>query len=115
MKAKILATILIPVLVTIILTMPALGGDTDVMEKRAKLEALLDRYVASCSAKSEMLNSRSETIRKSAIRSCRIASFCVTSKEALVNEMLAQNIEPKPYKVSMFLNEKFRMVVLANE
>jgi hypothetical protein len=62
-----------------------------------------------------MLNSRSENIRKSAIRSCRIASFCVTSKEALVKEMLENNIEPKSYKVSRFLNAKYRIVVLANE
>ena len=29
--------------------------------------------------------------------------------------MLANNIEPKPYKVSQFLNEKYRGVVLAKE
>ena len=75
----------------------------------------IDRYIVSCGAKSEMLNSRSETIRKSAVRSCRIASFCVTSKEALIKEMLANNIEPKPYKVSQFLNEKYRVIVLAQE
>lgn len=115
MRAKIFAAILVPVLVAMIFSMPALGDDTKVLETRAKLEALLDKYVVSCSAKSEMLNSRSETIRKSAIRSCRIASFCVTSKEALVDEMLANNIEPKSYKVSQFLNEKFKIVVLAKE
>ena len=57
----------------------------------------------------------SANIRRSAIRSCRIAIFCVTSKEALVKEMLANKIEPKPYKVSHFLNEKYRGVVLAKE
>ena len=65
----------------------------------------IDRYIVSSGAKSEMLNSRSENIRKSAVRSCRIASFCVTFKEALVNEMLENDIEPKPYKVSQFLSE----------
>ena len=98
-----------------VIAMPALGDEMSVVDKRAKLEALLDTHVASCSAKSEMLNSRSETIRKAAIRSCRIASFCITSKEALVEEMLAKNIEPKPYKVSQFLNEKFGDVMLARE
>jgi len=102
-------------LVAIIIAMPALGNDSEALETRAKLETLIDRYIASCGAKSEMLNSRSENIRRSAIRSCRIANFCVTSKEALVKEMLEKNIEPKPYKVSQFLNEQYRVVVLAKE
>jgi hypothetical protein len=115
MRAKTTALIMVIALVTVVLAIPALGDETTSLETRAKLEALIDRYVASCGAKSEMLNSRSEAIRTSAIRSCRLASFCVTSREALVNEMLENNIEPKPYKVSQFLNEKFRVVVLAQE
>ena len=102
-------------LVAVIFAMPAIGDDTNALDIRAKLETLINRYIASCGAKSEMLNSRSENIRRSAVRSCRIAIFCVTSKEALVKEMLENYIEPKPYKVSQFLNEKYRVVVLAKE
>jgi len=102
-------------LVLVIFAMPAIGDDSKLLETQAQLETLVDRYIASCGAKSEMLNSRSENIRRSAIRSCRIANFCVTSKETLVKEMLKNNIEPKPYKVSQFLNEKYRGVVLAKE
>ena len=115
MRAKATVLILVVALSTMVLAMPALGEDTQTLQTRAKLEALIDRYVISCGAKSEMLNSRSHTIRTSAIRSCRIANFCLTSREALVKEMLENNIEPKPYKVSKYLNEKFRVVVLAQD
>lgn len=115
MKAKTTALILVVALSSMVLAMPALGDDTNTMEKRAKLEALVDRYVVSCGAKSEMLNSRSEAVRTSAIRSCRIANFCLTSREALIKEMLDNNVEPKTYKVSRYLKEKFRVVVLAQD
>jgi hypothetical protein len=115
MRIKVSMVLSAIALVAIIFALPALGDDTKTLETRAKLETLIDRYIVSCGAKSEMLNSRSENIRKSAVRSCRIANFCLTSKEALVKEMLENNIEPKPYKVSQFLNEKYRGVVLAKE
>ena len=107
--------ILAIIFTTMIFAMPAIGDDTKTIETRAKLETLIDRYIVSCGAKSELLNSRSDTIRKSAIRSCRIANFCFTSREVLIKEMLENNVEPKHYKISRFLNEKFRLTVLAKE
>ena len=115
MKAKASAAILVIVLATMIFAVPAIGDETKALETRAKLETLIDKYIVSCGAKSDMLDSRSEAIRKSARRSCRVANFCMASRELLVNEMLDNNIEPKPYKVSQFLKERFRVVVLAKE
>jgi hypothetical protein len=103
------------ILVTMIFAMPAIGDDTKTIETRAKLETLIDRYIVSCGAKSELLNSRSDAIRKSAIRSCRIANFCLTSREVLIKEMMEKNIEPKHYKVSLFLNEKFQAIALGKK
>ena len=96
-----------------IFAMPAIGDDTKTIENRRELEALVDRYIISCGAKSELLNSRSDAIRESSIRACRIANFCLTSREILISEMLGNNIEPKHYKVSRFLKEKFRITVLS--
>ena len=115
MRAKTTALVLVIALTSIVLAMPALGDDTNALETRAKLEALVDRHIASCGAKFEMLDSRSDAIRASTIRICRISSFCLTSREALVEEMMENNVEPKSYKVSKFLNEKFRVVVLAQD
>jgi uncharacterized protein (UPF0333 family) len=103
------------IMATMIFAMPVIGDDIKNIETRAKLETLIDRYIVSCGAKSELLNSRSDVIRKSAIRSCRIADFCLTSREVLIKAMLENNIEPKHYKVSRFLNEKFQITVLAKE
>jgi hypothetical protein len=115
MKAKTTALILVIALTSMIMAMPALGDDTKALETRAKLEALIDRHIASCGAKIEMLDSRSDAIRTSTIRICRISTFCLTSRDALVEEMMENNVEPKSYKVSKFLNEKFKVVVLAQD
>jgi len=113
MKSIAFVTILAIVLATMIFAMPAIGDDTQTIETHAQLEALVDRYIISCGAKSELLNSRSDAIRKSSTRACRIANFCITSREMLINEMLENNIEPKHYKVGRFLREKFRITVLS--
>ena len=115
MKSIASVTIFSFILVTMIFAMPAIGDDTKTIETRAKLETLIDRYIVSCGAKSELLNSRSDAIRKSAIRSCRIANFCFTSREVLIKEMLENNVEPKHYKVSRFLHEKFRGTILVKK
>ena len=115
MRSKTTALILAMALVLAIMAMPAIADDTTALETRAKLEALIDRHIASCGAKIEMLDSRSDAIRRSTIRICRISTFCLTSKDELVEEMLENNMEPKSYKVSRYLNEKFRVVVLAQD
>jgi len=113
MKSIASVTILAIILATLIFAMPAIGDDTKTIETRAKLESLVDRYIISCGAKSELLNSRSDAIRESSIRACRIANFCFTSREMLIKKMLENNIEPKHYKVSRFMKEKFLITVLA--
>jgi hypothetical protein len=93
------------------LTVPALSGETH----RAELEAIVDNYIAACEAKSAMLNSRSENIRRSAMRACLRATFCRTSRADLIDELVACNVEPKPHKVHHFLNARFDEVVGARE
>ena len=115
MRANPFILLSILALVAVIFAMPARGNDTKALNTQAQLEALVEKYIASCGAKSEMLNSRSGNIRISAIRACRLASFCMAHKKALVKKMLDNNVEPKPYKVNRFLNEKYKTVVLAKE
>jgi len=115
MRSKKYVVIFAIIWTTMIFAMPAIGDDTKTIATQAKLEAIIDDYIVSCAAKSEMLNSRSDAIRKSSISSCRIAHFCLTSKEELITEMLENNIEPKHYKVSRFLKDKFRSTVLASQ
>ena len=107
MRTRITIVTLVIALSAILCPIPALGNNTEVAETKAKLEALVEEYVACCEAKSAMLGSRSEKIRRSAKRSCIKAAFCRHSKEELVEAMLENNIEPKAYKVRRFLNERF--------
>ena len=86
----------------------AQANNTEVVDVKAKLEALVDEYIACCQSKSALRSSRSENIRRSAIRSCQLASYCKHSKAELVEAMLRNNIEPKAYKVRYFLNGKFK-------
>jgi hypothetical protein len=66
----------------------------------------VEEYIACCEAKSALRSSRSEKIRRSATRSCMKAAYCRHSIEALVEAMLENNIEPKAYKVHLFLNDR---------
>ncbi len=103
MKINAIIMLSVMVMVGMMLTGPARGGETD----RAELEAIVDDYISACEAKSAMLNSSSKNIRRAAMRSCLRAMFCRTSKDALIDELVAKNVEPKPYKVHHFLNARF--------
>ena len=76
-------------------------------EMKAELEALVDKYIANCEAKSALLSSKSENIRRTATLACLKATYCRHHRKELIDEMVKQNIEPKPYKVRRFLSEKF--------
>jgi hypothetical protein len=107
MKAN-TATIFSMIVIALMLcAAPVLGQDTMTAEMKAKLEALVDKYITSCEAKSALLRSNSENIRRSATLACLKATYCRHHRQQLVDELVKQNIEPKPYKVQRFLSEKF--------
>ncbi|MGD1969132.1 MAG: hypothetical protein PVF86_16700 [Desulfobacterales bacterium] len=111
MKIKTIIMLLVMVGAGMMLNGPALGGETN----RAHLEAIVDDYIAACERKSAMLDSSSANIRRDAMLACLRATFCRTSKDALLDEMLASNVEPKPYKVRHFLNARFDEIVRINQ
>ena len=90
-----------------ILALLALASDTN----RSKLEAIVDDYIANCEAKSALLNSSSENIRRSAMRACLKAHFYRNTKAELIDALVANNVAPKPYKVRQFMNARFNEVV----
>ncbi|MGD8342579.1 MAG: hypothetical protein PVI38_01555 [Desulfobacterales bacterium] len=111
MKRKAIKVLSAMVLTGLMLTGPVVGGETN----RTSLEAIVDEYISACEAKSAMLNSSSLNIRRAAMLSCLRATFCRTSKTELVDEMVARNIEAKPYKVHHFLNARFNEIVSAHQ
>lgn len=107
MKLKAIIVLSAMVIAGMMVTSPAMGGETN----RAELEAIVDDYISACEAKSAMLNSSSENIRRAAMISCLRATFARKSRSELIDEMVARKIEPKPYKVHHFLNARFNDVV----
>ena len=98
------------VLVGMMMTGPALGDD-----KRAELEAIVNDYIASCEAKSAMLNSNSDNIRLAAMHACMRATFYRNSKTELIDEMVANNVPPKKHTVHHYLNARFSEIVSVRE
>ena len=115
MRSKPTIALFVIVLTTILLPLPAPGNSTKTIEMKAQLEALVDKYIACCEAKSALLSSRSEKIRRSAKRSCMKAAYCRHFKEELLETMFEKNIEPKAYKVHHFLNHRFNRSLQANK
>ncbi len=68
----------------------------------------LDHKILLCKSKSYRIDSKSECIRKTAHKNARKAKFLKLNKERLVREMVAEKIQPKPYKIDYFLNERYR-------
>ena len=115
MRTKTTIVILGIVLTAILCSMPALGIDAETAETKARLETLVEEYIACCEAKSALRSSRSEKIRHSAVRACMKAAYCRHSKEELVELMLEKNVEPKAYKVRHFLNDRFNVTLQAKK
>lgn len=110
MKRKATVILLVVAMAAMMMTGPALSAGT-----RAELEAIVNDYIAACEAKSAMLNSRSENIRRAAVYACVRATFCRNSKAALIDEMIASNVAPKKHTVHHYLNARFNETVDAKE
>ena len=67
----------------------------------------LDQKIYLCKSKSYRINSESECIRRTAQKGLLMAQYLERNRESLVREMVAENIEPKPYKIDYFLNERY--------
>jgi hypothetical protein len=67
----------------------------------------LDHKILLCKSKSLHIDSESETIRKTAQKSIRMAQYLMQNRELLVKAMVAEKIEPKPYKIDFFLNNRY--------
>ena len=82
------------------------SGDRQIIEEF--YESCIVNEIVKCDAKSAMLgSSRSLNLRNYAKIKAQKARFLEAEKEALVKQMLEMMLEPKQYKVELFLNSKF--------
>ena len=71
-------------------------------------EACIDRTILICQSKiSRYSSSKSKEIQKAVKMFSDKKGFLMNNKQALINKMLANNIEKKHYKVNYFLDRAF--------
>ena len=72
---------------------------------------LLDQYIARCDAKLEMKDSSLNNIRKAAATAMLKGAFVKTYRAELISGMIEDGVEPKAYKVKVYLNDRFYSLV----
>jgi hypothetical protein len=72
---------------------------------------LLDQYIAKCDAKLEMKDSGLNNIRRAAATAMLKGAFAKTYRTELIDGMIQEGVEPKAYKVQLFLNDRFYRLV----
>jgi DNA repair photolyase len=107
MKKLAVAVLLVGVSLAPILSVSADESRDNEELQRARMTAVVEQYIQSREAKSEMLDSRCEAVRESAKLSCEKAEFCKMNRERLVNELLAGEYEPTAEQVYPYLQKQF--------
>ena len=74
---------------------------------RQAYEQYLDQIISSCFAKTRMADTRSEYLRDYCERAEMKANFIIRNKERLIEEMRQINLEPKRYKIRLYVNSRF--------
>jgi len=74
-------------------------------------EDLLNQYIARCDAKIEMKNSNLSNIRRDAAIAVIKGTFAKTHREELLIDMIQKEVDPKSYKVQVYLNDQFYSLV----
>jgi hypothetical protein len=70
-------------------------------------ENCITKKISNCNAKTILRTSRSVNLQRKADLSTRQVRFLTTNKNMLIDEMIEQGIDPKPYKVEYYLNKRF--------
>ena len=70
-------------------------------------ENCIVKKISNCKGKTVLKTSRSVNLRRKADLAKRQVAFFKTNKNLLINEMVEQQIGPKPYKVEYYLNKRF--------
>jgi len=99
------------VTLTMVFGLNAIGGESHTGQAADAYELIMDRYIARCDAKLEMRDSRLDNIRRAAAIATLKGAFAKSYRKELVNDMIQDEISPKPHKVEFYLNERFYNLV----
>ena len=106
-------TAVLALVAMVVMVVPAMGGN-DVQALRVYFAKTIDKEISCCQNKRSLQTSRSDNLRMEGHRAASEALFLKSQKNELIKEMVASGLEPKPYKVHLFLNEKFCKTCYAN-
>jgi hypothetical protein len=90
----------------VLMVIPAMGGEKT-KSLMAFYEMAVDKEISQCREMTSLLTSRSPHLRLKGHREASKAMFLEAHRDQLVEDMMAQDIEPKAYKVDRFLNDRF--------
>ena len=111
MKAKATIMGVLMVAVSLCFGLNAIGGEVNDTEMTNVYAHLVDRHIAKCDAKSAMRTSGLENVRRAAAIATLKGAFTKNYREELIDSMIEEGIEPKDYKVELYLNDRFYSLV----
>ena len=97
----------IALMVVVLLVTPAMGEEGQDQIKRQVYEDAIDDEIAQSRQMASLLSSRSANLRKKGHREASKAIFMEMHRNELVDDMMAEKLAPKTYKVERFLNDRF--------
>lgn len=115
MKTKATQLTVLMVTLMLIFGFSAVCEETNAGQVVNVYEQLLDQYVANCDAKLEMKASNLENVRRAAAVAMLKGAFVKTYRNELISSMIEDEVEPKSYKVQLYLNDRFYSLVRANK
>jgi hypothetical protein len=87
------------------------GAENNDAALRAQYAEQVDVILMHCDRKSCLSRSTCEHLRKCAAMNCQKASFIRKNRHLLLDEMVRDCIRMKPYKVEIFINERFFSII----
>lgn len=111
MKRKPLATVLVVILAIVCWGAQVQSEETKQVGRCITYSACIDDLIAKNELKATRFDSRSPKIQKTAELAKLKAAYLSNYKDLIIQDMARHNLEPKSYKISHFINEKFFAVV----
>ncbi len=107
MKARVITIFLVIMFLAMLWSSQAASQQAGNLNLKSYYATYIDELVSHCKNKASRHNSKSENIRQAAALYCLKADFFKSHKETLIEEMAAQHIETKNYKMNYYLNGRF--------
>ena len=105
-KSKIHILLMI-ILLTVLLSSFASSQVSAATNLNSFYGAYIDKCILKCDSKASMRDSNLKHIQQASARYCLKAAFLLRHKVKLIEELIANNIGTKPYKIDYYLNSRF--------